>query len=86
MHDRPDEVYPRRLHELEQRFGGLMTRLTDSPEKEAFSILHGVIGDVAQAGYDPGARVIARPLPRHRSTSSSIRAEPTHMTESAPPQ
>lgn len=34
MQDHPDEVYPRRLHELEQRFGGLMTRLTDSPESE----------------------------------------------------
>ena len=32
-----------RLPDLEQRFAGLMTRLADSPEKEALSILHGML-------------------------------------------
>src|SRR5690606_11430335 len=36
------EQYPRRLHDLEQRFGALSTQLQDSPQKEALSILHGI--------------------------------------------
>jgi peroxiredoxin len=36
------EQYPRRLHDLEQRFGALFTQLEDSPQKEALSILHGI--------------------------------------------
>lgn len=38
----PREQYPRRLHDLEQRFGALFGRLEDSPQKEALSILHGI--------------------------------------------
>ena len=37
-----EERYPRRLHELEQRFGSLFTELNDSPQKEALSVLHGI--------------------------------------------
>lgn len=55
MQDQADEVYPGRLHELEQRFGGLMTRLPDSAEKEAFSILHGMMHEIL--------RLISRPSP-----------------------
>jgi peroxiredoxin len=40
--DTPRERYPRRLHELEQRFGALFGQLQDSPQKEALSILHGI--------------------------------------------
>ena len=36
------EQYPRRLHDLEQRFGSLFAQLQDSPQKEALSILHGI--------------------------------------------
>jgi peroxiredoxin len=41
-----DERYPRRLHELEQRFGGLFAKLDDSPQKEAISILHGMMQEM----------------------------------------
>jgi peroxiredoxin len=36
------ERYPRRLHDLEQRFGNLFAELEDSPQKEAISVLHGM--------------------------------------------
>jgi peroxiredoxin len=36
------EQYPRRLHDLEQRFGALVEKLDDSPQKEGLSILHGI--------------------------------------------
>lgn len=36
------EQYPRRLHDLEERFGAMFTQLQDSPQKEALSILHGI--------------------------------------------
>lgn len=36
------EEYPRRLHDLEQRFDALFSELPDSPQKEALSILHGI--------------------------------------------
>ena len=38
----PREQYPRRLHDLEQRFGALFGQLQESPQKEALSILHGI--------------------------------------------
>ena len=38
-----EELYPRRLHDLEQRFGTLFKELTDSPQKEALSVLHGMM-------------------------------------------
>jgi peroxiredoxin len=38
----PREQYPRRLHDLEQRFGALFTELPHSPQKDALSILHGI--------------------------------------------
>ena len=36
------EQFPRRLHELEQRFSALFDQLQDSPQKEALSVLHGI--------------------------------------------
>jgi peroxiredoxin len=36
-------AYSRRLNELEQRFGELAQRIPDSPEKEAISVLHGML-------------------------------------------
>jgi peroxiredoxin len=42
VHTLRDEQYPRRLHDLEQRFGALVGKLEDSPQKEALSILHGI--------------------------------------------
>lgn len=38
-----EELYPRRLHDLEQRFGTLFKELPDSPQKEALSVLHGMM-------------------------------------------
>ena len=40
------EVYPRRLHELEEQFGALEPELAESPEKRALSILHGMVHEV----------------------------------------
>ncbi|HEU4752284.1 MAG TPA: peroxiredoxin [Armatimonadota bacterium] len=40
------ESFPRRLHELEQRFEALEQRLPESAEKEAISVLHGMIQEV----------------------------------------
>ena len=34
--------YPRRLHELEERFADLAAQIPESPEKEALSVLHGI--------------------------------------------
>ena len=40
------QPYVRRLNELEQRFEALTERLPESPEKEAVSVLHGMIQEV----------------------------------------
>jgi len=40
------EVYPRRLHELEEQFGALEPELAESPEKHALSVLHGMVHEV----------------------------------------
>jgi peroxiredoxin len=40
------ERFPRRLHELEERFGALEAGLRDSPEKQAISILHGMLQEL----------------------------------------
>jgi peroxiredoxin len=40
------ETYPRRLHELEQRFSSLLNQLSDSPQKEAVSVLHGMMQEL----------------------------------------
>jgi peroxiredoxin len=36
------DLYPRRLHELEEHFTGLATQIPDSPEKQALAVLHGI--------------------------------------------
>ncbi len=36
------DLYPRRLHELEEQFGELAAQIPDSPEKQALSVLHGI--------------------------------------------
>jgi len=41
-----DERYPRRLHDLQQRFGALFAELEDSPQKEAISVLHGMMQEL----------------------------------------
>jgi peroxiredoxin len=41
-----EERYPRRLHDLEQRFGSLFAELNDSPQKEAISVLHGMMQEL----------------------------------------
>lgn len=38
--------FPRRLHELERRFEALEPKLAESAEKEAISVLHGMIQEV----------------------------------------
>jgi peroxiredoxin len=41
-----EESYPRRLHDLEQRFGALFKQLPDSPQKDALSVLHGMLQEI----------------------------------------
>src|SRR5690349_12909036 len=40
------QPYARRLNELEQRFMELAPSIGDSPEKEALSVLHGMVQEV----------------------------------------
>ncbi len=40
------ELYPRRLHDLEEQFSALEAQIEDSPQKQAFSVLHGMIHEV----------------------------------------
>lgn len=40
------ELYPRRLHDLEEQFSALENQIQDSPQKQAFSVLHGMIHEV----------------------------------------
>src|SRR5688572_9161831 len=40
------EPYPRRLHDLEEQFNALETQIDDSPQKQALSVLHGMIHEV----------------------------------------
>lgn len=48
MHAQPTtlELYPRRLYELEEQFSALEAQIEDSPQKQAFSVLHGMIHEV----------------------------------------
>lgn len=48
------QVNPRRLHELEQRFGELASKIPDSPEKEAISVLHGMVQEAWRSLAPPG--------------------------------
>lgn len=41
-----EPLYARRLHELEQTFASLEPQIADSPEKQAFSVLHGMIQEL----------------------------------------
>jgi peroxiredoxin len=36
------DLYPRRLHDLEEEFAALSVQIPDSPEKQALSVLHGI--------------------------------------------
>jgi len=36
------ELYPRRLHDLEEQFAELAGQIPDSPQKQALSVLHGI--------------------------------------------
>ena len=38
--------HPRRLHELEQQFSALESRIEDSPQKQALSVLHGMLQEL----------------------------------------
>jgi peroxiredoxin len=42
----PGQAYSRRLNDLEQRFAELAETIPDSPEKEAISVLHGIVQEV----------------------------------------
>lgn len=42
----PDTSYPRALHELEQQFAALAPEIPDGPQKQALSVLHGIVMEV----------------------------------------
>lgn len=48
--DANHDVWPRRVQELERQFAALEPRLADSPEKEAISLLHGMLRETWRAG------------------------------------
>lgn len=45
-----------RLHDLESRFSELESKLTDTPEKEAISILHAMFQESMRSGSSPSPR------------------------------
>lgn len=53
--------YTRRLHELEERFTALAPRIPDGAQREAFSILHGMIQELRR-DLRPGGAVPANEL------------------------
>jgi peroxiredoxin len=46
MRTMPTERLPRRLHDLAERFSALEHQIAESPEKQALSILHGMIQEL----------------------------------------
>ena len=48
-------VYARRLHELEQTFAALESQIHESPEKQAFSLLHGMVQELWRGMQTNGA-------------------------------
>lgn len=48
-------TYGRRLHELEQQFAALEPQIADTPEKQAFSVLHGMIHELWRSLHNNGA-------------------------------
>jgi peroxiredoxin len=48
-------VYARRLHELEQTFAALEPQIHESPEKQAFSLLHGMVQELWRGMQTKGA-------------------------------
>jgi hypothetical protein len=38
--------FPRALHELEQEFAGLASEIPDGAQKQALSVLHGIVMEV----------------------------------------
>jgi peroxiredoxin len=48
-------VYTRRLHELEQTFAALEPQIHESPEKQAFSLLHGMVQELWRGMQTNGA-------------------------------
>jgi len=40
------ERYPRRLHDLEERFAALAPAIADSPTKDALAVLHGMLHEI----------------------------------------
>ena len=61
------ELYPRRLHELEEEFAVLAARIPESPEKQALSVLHGITQELWRNLRQQGA-----PLSERGSTSRTL--------------
>lgn len=53
------QPYARRLNELEQRFVELASSIADSPEKEALSVLHGMVQEVWRTLAPAGQRAVS---------------------------
>jgi peroxiredoxin len=48
-------AYARRLHDLEQSFAALEPQIAESPEKQAFSVLHGMVQELWRSMRTSGA-------------------------------
>lgn len=86
------KAYPRRWHELEQRFESLFRQLDDSPQKEVMSVLHGMMQEfwrhVGRSSGPPGARGIGladiSELYRHSPKKGPARNTPLPPGTAAP--
>ena len=56
------DLYPRRLHELEEQFADLAAQIPDSPEKQALSVLHGITQELWRNLRQQGAPLSERGL------------------------
>jgi peroxiredoxin len=56
------DLYPRRLHDLEEQFAGLAAQIADSPEKQALSVLHGITQELWRNLRQQGAPLAERGL------------------------
>lgn len=56
------DLYPRRLHELEEQFADLAAQIPDSPQKQALSVLHGITQELWRNLRQQGAPLSERGL------------------------
>jgi peroxiredoxin len=56
------DIYPRRLHDLEQQFAELAAEIPESPEKQALAVLHGIVQEIWRSVQRQGTPLSERGL------------------------